>query len=271
MPVSRVLAAIVVLPAVGAFILGAPVWAFALVVAGVGAIALGELHRLLDPASPGPTPLALMVGLAVGTPVAFAPEPAPVVAALGLGGVALWLGALGRRAPPDTALPQAAISAFALLYVVLPLALLIRLRAASAGLVAVVVLGTWGRDVGAFFGGRLLRGRALRADLNPGKHGPGALAGFLGSGLVVAVMASFLPTGPDTWDAFAVAAIIGLLGQAGDLFESMLKRRAGERHSGRWLGSQGGVLDSIDGMLFTTPAVAVYWLLKHGRGFSPFS
>jgi phosphatidate cytidylyltransferase len=54
-----------------------------------------------------------------------------------------------------------------------------------------------------------------------------------------------------------LALAVGVFGQAGDLFESLLKRAAGLRHSGRLLGEQGGVLDSIDGLLFAVPATYV--------------
>jgi CDP-diglyceride synthetase len=55
---------------------------------------------------------------------------------------------------------------------------------------------------------------------------------------------------------------------AGDLFESLLKRQAGARHSGAFLPDQGGVLDSIDGLLFTVPATVLYLMVfRHvGRG-----
>ena len=51
-----------------------------------------------------------------------------------------------------------------------------------------------------------------------------------------------------------LALVIGIFGQAGDLFESLMKRQAGARHSGHVLAEQGGLLDSVDGLLFTVPA-----------------
>jgi phosphatidate cytidylyltransferase len=67
-------------------------------------------------------------------------------------------------------------------------------------------------------------------------------------------------------DTMLVGILIGIFGQAGDLFESLLKRQAGERHSGVFLPDQGGVLDSIDGLLFTAPPVAAYLLVVRHMG-----
>jgi phosphatidate cytidylyltransferase len=120
--------------------------------------------------------------------------------------------------------------------------------------VALLVLAGWARDIGAFLTGRVVRGRPLRPDLNPGKHLVGAGGGLLLAALAVAGLERMVESGLGRVPLTALVLAIGVFGQAGDLFESMLKRAAGARHSGRRLGAQGGVLDSIDGLLLTAPA-----------------
>jgi phosphatidate cytidylyltransferase len=254
---SRVLGAVIGFPALALLLSRGPAWAFALLAAAVGLAAFREVHALLGVTGPW-VAFAIAVGAGVGASVA-ALENAAALAALGLGGVLVFSCALVRRMPWEQATRAASASAFALLYVLVPLALLTRLRARSTAFATLLVLGTWARDIGAFLAGRVLHGAPLRPDLNPRKHLPGALGGLLlpALGLLLARPWWSQHAVADR-DAVVLALIIGVFGQAGDLFESLLKRRAMARHSGLFLPGQGGVLDSIDGLLFTAPVAAAY-------------
>jgi phosphatidate cytidylyltransferase len=108
--------------------------------------------------------------------------------------------------------------------------------------------------MGAYVGGRALRGRPLRADLNPRKHLPGAMSGLVAAMLAVIGLDRLLGGVLHRAELATLALVIGIFGQAGDLFESLMKRQAGARHSGHVLAEQGGLLDSVDGLLFTVPA-----------------
>jgi phosphatidate cytidylyltransferase len=250
----RALTAVVGWPALALFLLRATEVAFVALVVLVCGLALGEFLELSG-LPRGWRWLALPLGSLVCASSALGGS--LLLASLAVAWLALGTGALldREREPAETARRVAAATC-GVVYVAVPLGLLILLRRAPDGapVAAMVVLATWARDIGAFLGGHAVGGRALRPDLSPRKHLPGALGGLALAGLAVAGLQRIGASRLRPSELVALAVAIGVLGQAGDLFESLLKRRAGRRHSGRLLGEQGGVLDSIDGLLFTAPA-----------------
>lgn len=152
------------------------------------------------------------------------------------------------------------ITLLGILYVGLlftPLALL-RQRPSGAVWMALALGVTFLNDTAAYFAGRFFGRHKLHPRISPGKTVEGAVGGVLGSVAAAAVVKLFfLPE--FTWlDCVLLGVPAGLLGQIGDLCESMIKRGAGVKDSGRLLPGHGGVLDRIDGLLFVTPYVYVY-------------
>lgn len=132
-------------------------------------------------------------------------------------------------------------------YALLPaLALLWIRERAGIDLLLWVFIVTWSTDIGAYFSGRNFGHRKLAPTISPGKtveglYGGIAAATLLGGAWVFAAglgkaLLIFAPL-------FAIAA------QAGDLFESAMKRRAGVKDSGSWLPGHGGILDRLDGLI----------------------
>jgi phosphatidate cytidylyltransferase len=115
---------------------------------------------------------------------------------------------------------------------------------------------TWSADVGAFLVGNLLKGPRLWPRYSPNK----TWAGFLG-GLAAAVIAAVGVAAVFMRLSLVGAALIGLTGglgtMAGDLWESMLKRRFGVKDSGDLIPGHGGVLDRVDGLMFAVMVFAV--------------
>lgn len=101
-------------------------------------------------------------------------------------------------------------------------------------------------DVGAFFGGKFLKGPAL-SPLSPAKRWGGVAGGAIAGLSVLALLGALTP-------ALAVAVVVGA--PLGDLMESMLKRSAGVKDAGTWLPGFGGLLDRIDSLLVAL-AIAV--------------
>jgi phosphatidate cytidylyltransferase len=132
-------------------------------------------------------------------------------------------------------------------YALVPaLALLWIRERAGLDLLVWTFIVTWSTDIGAYFAGRRFGRRKLAPSISPGKtfeglYGGIAAATLLGGAWVVArgLGIALLPLAP----------ILAIAAQAGDLFESGMKRRAGVKDSGTWLPGHGGVLDRLDGLV----------------------
>ena len=113
-------------------------------------------------------------------------------------------------------------------------------------------------DVGAYFGGRLFGNKKLAPALSPGKTIMGALIGFFFAVLFSVAfyfVGKYIPNfNLSLIDSLWLGALLGFLGQVGDLGESLFKRAAEVKDSNR-LPGLGGVLDMVDSLLFTTPVI----------------
>lgn len=115
-------------------------------------------------------------------------------------------------------------------------------------------------DVGAYFVGRLWGKHKLSPLLSPKKTVEGAIAGFFSAllGSIIVQQSGVYFFGSEfslsLWEAIGLGMLIGVVGQIGDLAESLLKRDADVKDSNR-LPGLGGVLDMVDSLLFTTPIV----------------
>ncbi|MGD8238214.1 MAG: phosphatidate cytidylyltransferase [Armatimonadota bacterium] len=131
----------------------------------------------------------------------------------------------------------------------------------ESGAIFLVVMVTWTADTGAYALGKTIGRRPLAPRLSPKKTIEGAL-GFLLSSVGTAVLCCAL-MGVPLRHACAIGAIIGVVGQLGDLAESALKRDMDIKDSGTIIPGHGGILDRCDALLFAMPA-AYYYLLAVG-------
>jgi len=121
-----------------------------------------------------------------------------------------------------------------------------------------VFLVTWSTDIGAYFVGRRFGRRKLAPSISPGKTVEGLCGGIAAATLVGG--AWVLATGLGR-PLLALAPVLAIAAQAGDLFESRLKRRAGVKDSGHSLPGHGGVLDRVDGLVPVAVLTAAAQLL----------
>jgi phosphatidate cytidylyltransferase len=144
-------------------------------------------------------------------------------------------------------------------YALLPaLALLWIRERAGLNLLIWAFIVTWATDIGAYFAGRTFGKRKLAPSISPNKTVEGLLGGIaaatifggawvLATGLGVALL--------------ALAPVLAIAAQGGDLFESRMKRRAGVKDSGNWLPGHGGALDRLDGLVSVAVLTAAAQLM----------
>jgi phosphatidate cytidylyltransferase len=134
-------------------------------------------------------------------------------------------------------------------------------KSAGRAIFITVLLVVWLGDSGAYFVGRFLGKKKLAPILSPNKTMEGAFGGVVASvaGILIAQYLMDIPGSLAILIGFAL--IGGIVEQAGDLFESLLKRIAGIKDSGNVFPGHGGMLDRIDGLLFAFPLFALFPVL----------
>ena len=132
----------------------------------------------------------------------------------------------------------------------------------GASTVLIVLIVAWVADTGAYFAGRFLGKSKLYEAVSPKKTWAGAWGGLAGSVVGVIVLKLVYAHWLGWLDVFAIAIPGGILGQLGDLSESLLKRSVGVKDSGALLPGHGGILDRIDAVLFIAPYVYGYLMIR---------
>jgi phosphatidate cytidylyltransferase len=253
----RVASATVLVPTVVAAVWFGDVWYLGLILVGVALLAR-EWAEMSARRS------ALGVAVAIGAAVAISVIVAfrghyyitwPVVVIGALAAALMARGAVERRAD----------AAYGVIYIAPAVIAMIWLRRMDAGLSWTLLMFTvtWFADIFAFVVGSLLKGPKLWPRYSPNKTWSGFFGGLVAASLGaigIVALSQALPALPDLHLAWGVAALIGLLGglatMAGDLWESMLKRRFGVKDSGDLIPGHGGMLDRVDGLMFAAIVVA---------------
>lgn len=251
----RTATALVLAPvALGAIVLGK--WAVLLVVLLVTVGAAYELSRALNPlpflAAVGAGAIPILLAIPYGTTGILAG------ALLTLPWALFWL-----AGKPETRTLRAVLAVLLMaLWVGAPLAHLVLFPRSRYGviLILIAVVGPWISDSGAYFAGRFFGRHLLFPSLSPNKTVEGSVGGLAVTVLIVGFVSyQFMDVG------LAKAAIIGggvsIFSQSGDLFESAFKRILDVKDLGHFLPGHGGILDRVDSLLFTAPAVYYLSLL----------
>ena len=119
-------------------------------------------------------------------------------------------------------------------------------------------------DTFAYFVGSKIGKRKLYPAVSPNKSIEGGVGGLVGSVFaVIIVKFTFLPI-LGFFDAVWIGLLLGIMGQLGDLFESLLKRACQVKDSGNIIPGHGGMLDRLDSLLFAFPVV--YYIARYGYG-----
>ncbi len=132
------------------------------------------------------------------------------------------------------------------LYIAIPAFGLIVLNWIWFGIVYWLMIVTWATDICAYFAGRSIGGPKLAPRISPNKTWAGLIGGIGGAAVFGYLVAHLLQLGSPF---LYIGGAMAVIAQAGDLYESWVKRRAGVKDSGSILPGHGGVLDRLDGLL----------------------
>ena len=176
------------------------------------------------------------------------------------------------RRQQDGAFPGWAWTMAGILYLGWLLGYLVSLRGLEDGRnwIFLALFATFGSDTAAFFIGRALGRYRLAPRISPGKTWEGAIGGVFGAILVSLLF--ILPTPFSlsahlNWgQAILLGMLVSVFGQLGDLVESLLKRNAGVKDSGKLIPGHGGVLDRMDSIIFAG-VVVYYYVLSLNAGW----
>jgi len=202
----------------------------------------------------------------------FDPLAWPLVA-LALSAVAVLVGEMARFTRPGTAIVNAALAIFTLVYIGLLISFWSHLRlfhdnrwgmAALFSTLFIVKMA----DTGAFAFGKNFGRTKLMPILSPGKTWEGALGGIATACLTSWAFFEYIApqivvsayVEPPLWAALLYGLLLALAGMAGDLAESLLKRDMQRKDSSTWLPGLGGVLDIIDAVLIAAPVAWLCWV-----------
>jgi phosphatidate cytidylyltransferase len=132
--------------------------------------------------------------------------------------------------------------------------------------VLLVLIVAWLADTGGYFAGRFLGKAKLYEAVSPKKTWAGAWGGIAGSVVGIALLKLISAHDLSWLDVALIAIPGGILGQLGDLTESLIKRSVGVKDSGALLPGHGGLLDRIDAVLFIAPYVYGYLVISRALG-----
>jgi phosphatidate cytidylyltransferase len=256
-------------PVILSLVFIAPPWAFYLLTLGASLVGVRELLAMTHPQDRVAQGFGVVVAAASSVVVYLGFRDVRVVLTVAL--VVPLLGplvTLVRLGAIETAALRACALGFGPLFVALPLTVLAEMRVAwpeaGSGLVLLSLGLSWFADTGAYFAGRMFGRHKLYEAVSPKKTIEGALGGLVAA-VVWALLASFvflrghLPVA----HAIPLGLVGGVLGQAGDLGESLLKRSTGVKDSGAIVPGHGGILDRVDALIATSVVVFLYALWLH--------
>ena len=261
--VKRIVSILILLPVFLAIVMAGPVWLFGAMIVLVAARAQWELTGMFEHAGVRTyRVLGLMGGILVTASFALpASERAVFTGVL----LAMLAASLWRPRGERIGWEPLATTVLAICYVNWLLGHGFWLRDLPSGRewVLLLIWVTWLGETAAYLVGSTVGRHRLAPVISPNKTVEGAVAQFCVSILAAALGQAWFFGALPLDHAIAVGAMLGIVGQVGDLVESVLKRSAGAKDTGRLIPGHGGMLDRIDSLLFNTPVLFYY--AAHGR------
>ncbi len=237
---------------------GQPAWPFLLMVVVAVARLSVEWGDMTAPTASAR--VATAVCAAVLTAVFFAQRDSMLIAwgVLAVGGALAAVVARGVSERPGNA-------ALGVLYIGVAAVCIIWLRSMPQGRwwILMTFAVAWAADIAAYAVGNLAGGPKLWPRFSPNKTWSGFLGGLAGAVLAAVALAALPVFKLNPWAAALAGLCGGLAGMAGDLWESMLKRRFGVKDASDLIPGHGGLLDRVDGLMFVVVILSAFRLVNH--------
>ena len=270
---KRILTAVVALPILLVTVWSPSPYYFVILSTIAALLALGEFYSLATKARCKPQVVTGFCAALVVIASFVFEEPLLTVAALIAVAIVTLVGAVFRPSELKESLVSVSSTIFGVIYVALLASCLVGVRMISDTRFATPVSHLSSKaltmffaiviftDTGAYYTGRTIGRHKLAPRISPGKTIEGAIGGFVMAAVAGYVSKlTFFPEIPIA-HCLVLGAIIGIVGQIGDLAESLLKRGSDVKDSGRLLPGHGGMLDRIDSILFSAPVLYFYFRL----------
>ena len=237
---------------------GQPAWPFLLMVVVAVARLSVEWGGMTAPTARARVSTAVCA--AVLTAVFFAQRDSMLIAwgVLAVGGALAAVVARGVSERPGNA-------ALGVLYIGVAAVCIIWLRSMPQGRwwILMTFAVAWAADIAAYAVGNLAGGPKLWPRFSPNKTWSGFLGGLAGAVLAAVALAALPVFKLNPWAAALAGLCGGLAGMAGDLWESMLKRRFGVKDASDLIPGHGGLLDRVDGLMFVVVILSAFRLVNH--------
>ena len=259
---TRLLTAVVTMPALLWLVFWAPVWFYAFVILAVTFVALREFGVMASGSIKGGQHTVTIGGMAIAVAMGLSQSGAAISAGLVVCLASVLFVTLATAEDMEKSVNKAAHILLGCLYAGLLLPHFIWLRAVGDGptWVIFVLACCMAGDAGGYFGGAAFGRHPLWPSVSPKKTIEGSLVSLLAS-LVAGIVVNDLFLGHlGGVEVLMVAGVVNVLAQLGDLLESMIKRAYKAKDSGWILPGHGGVLDRTDSLVF--PVVFIYYYVS---------
>lgn len=258
----RIVTAIVAVPILLWLLFEGPAIGWLTLLTAAAAISLYEFYEItLSKEDVGVKSVGIALGTLLVPTIYFAPNTDTVIVTVVVAVLAVLFAALFSFGELGRSTALASCGVLGVLYVGVPVACLALLHSdpetgvAELGpqwvLLALAVV--WAGDTGAYFSGRFLGRHKLAPRVSPKKTIEGSIGGVAASVGAAFLVVYLTPIELSTQHVLILAIPAAVLGQLGDLFESLIKRASGVKDSGTIIYGHGGMLDRIDGLILAAP------------------